>query len=352
MGLLVALRSLQGFCTGGEETAIVAYMAETAPQEIKCLGASLFMVTVSCSFLVASAVVFLLESIFTNEQMLLWAWRLPFCISIFPGLLSLWGRHGLVETPEFLEWQKQQLEVRSAAGSQPGVASRLCSTFRLCRTHRCALIVLFFGAALGAVAFYQSLWCIAYVRARGLSDQAALAAGALMQLVIIVTVPIVAYLSDRAGVGPYPATLIGTGCFTVSVVPLFAVINASPGDALVVVPCLVLGYGLLQGVLFGTFHLLFVDLFPTPVRATAFGITFNSSFAYFGGFVGVISQALVGVTPLGPAYYACGVGLLSTAVLLYLRRLLVRGAIQLQHFPMPEPASCEPNQGNTAAASA
>jgi MHS family proline/betaine transporter-like MFS transporter len=346
--LLVVLRSLQGFCTGGEEAAILPYVVETVPQEIKCLGASLFMVTVSVSFLLASAVVFLLESTLTKGQMLLWGWRLPFLISILPGFVSLWGRHGLAETSEFLEWQKQRHEAQSAtgvetfpAGSRSVMASQIRSTLRMCRTHGCALTVLFFGTALGAVAFYQSLWCINYTRSLGLSDQAALGAGVLVQLVISVTVPTVAFFMDRMGIGPYPATLIGTACFTVSVVPLFMVINASAGNTWVLFSCLVLGYGLLLGVFFATFHILFVDLFPTEVRATAFGVTFNSSFAYFGGFAGVISQALVGVTPLGPAYYACGVGLLSTAVLIWLRRLLVKGVIQLQHFPLAEPVGAK-----------
>jgi len=172
-----------------------------------------------------------------------------------------------------------------------------------------------------------------------------------MQLVMIMTFPIVASLSDRMQCGPYPATAIGTLCVTVAAIPMFAIINASSGDPRVLVPCIGIGYGLLLALLFGTYHIFFVDLFPTHVRAMAFGISFNTSFAIFGGFVGVISEALVRVTPLGPAYYATGVGLVSTAVLLWSRCMFARGSIELQHFPRSEIQDSETSKSEDIAVS-
>jgi len=297
--------------------------------------------------------VYILDSILTGDQMLMWGWRLPFLISIFPGLVSLWGRHGLTETTEFLKWQTQCQHTQSSASENMnnGVVARLRYGVRLCRTHRHAFGVLFFGTALGAAAFYQSIWCISYARGLGLSSDAALGAGVLQQVVIVVTVPIVAYLSDKMDVGPHPALLFGNVLFTCCAVPLFAVIKSNAADASIAVPCIALGYGVLLGLVFGTYHILFVDLFPTHVRATAFGFVFNSSFAIFGGFVAVISQALVEVTPLGPAYYTVAIGLLSIGVLLRLRGMLRLGVVELQHFAVSKSAEDTDHKSDAVQAS-
>merc|ERR1712054_586203 len=48
-----------------------------------------------------------LNSTIGADAMLVWGWRVPFVISIFPGLLALWGRNMLQEVTSFC--QKQQL---------------------------------------------------------------------------------------------------------------------------------------------------------------------------------------------------------------------------------------------------
>merc|ERR1712061_457661 len=120
------------------------------------------------------------------------------------------------------------------------------------------------------------------------------------------------------------------------VIPLFALMTARFANAWIIASCIVFGYGIVLGIIYATFHLLFVDLFPTHTRSTMFGIVLNTSFACFGGFVGVISQELVPVSRVGPGLYPFGIGILSIAALLWLRWLLANGTVELLHFPSLE----------------
>lgn len=350
--LIVVLRTLQGVCTGGEEAAILPYIAETAPARIKFLASSVFMLTLTVAFLVASTVSFCLVELLDEDRMDLWGWRIPFVVCIVPGLVSLWGRRGLPETPDFLEWQARRQAQREEHDQQAAVATdttgpcvpfkaagKLHRSFAICREHIASLAVVFFGSALGGLAFYQAIWCLSFARAAGLPGEAALGIGCFMQVVVGVVVVITAAISDVRGQGPLPAMLIGTVCTVVCWLPLFRLVQLSPTDPVIVGLCVALGFGVLLGIQLGTFHFFFVSIFPTGVRAKLFGIAFNTSLAAFGGFAGVISQTLLEVTPVGPALYTLAVGMVSLLTLLCAGRAQAKGLVNFAHLGMKTPVT-------------
>lgn len=79
--LLLTLRIIQGFATGGELTVDACYIFEAAPINRRSILCSVVTASSSLGFLLASSVAFLLSSLFDHQTILLWAWRLPFLLS-------------------------------------------------------------------------------------------------------------------------------------------------------------------------------------------------------------------------------------------------------------------------------
>jgi len=323
--LIMTLRGMQGFCTGGESAAILPYIAEIAPGQIKCTAASMFMLTLCVAFFLGSSFAFLLTLLLDEAHMMLWGWRIPFLVCLIPGTVSLWGRQNLPESPEFLEWQenqKQRLDQQKHEEQQLQAEANLVRSCwqrarSFCDEHAVALIVVFFGTASGGLGWNQALWSLSYARANGLSGLASLGVGSAMQVVVAVTVVVGAMVSDKKELGPYPAMLLGTSFLGLAWAPLFGFMTAFPGDPCIAFLCASLGFGVCLGLQLATFHFYFVTRFPMRVRGRLFGVTWNISLAIFGGFAGAISQGLLSITPIGPPLYVSAAAMVSLATLLW-----------------------------------
>ena len=99
--LLVALRLLQGLGAGAEISGAGVMLAEYAPTRRRGLIASLVALGTNCGTLFASAIWALLLVVVTEQQLLDWAWRVPFIASAIVMLFAVWVRFNLKESPVF-----------------------------------------------------------------------------------------------------------------------------------------------------------------------------------------------------------------------------------------------------------
>ena len=104
--LLVILRFMQGISAGGEFGGSVVFCLEHAPKEKRGFYAALPMTAAMVGVALGSLVPALVDLSFSNAQLMQWAWRIPFLISIFIALLGLVMRKKLVETPVFEQLKK------------------------------------------------------------------------------------------------------------------------------------------------------------------------------------------------------------------------------------------------------
>jgi MFS transporter, MHS family, proline/betaine transporter len=95
--LLLVLRLAQGLSAGGEIGGATTLIAELAPARRRVLYASAPGVGGTLGFASASAVVGLVSTLTTDEQMSSWGWRIPFLVSVPLTLLSLWARRRVPE---------------------------------------------------------------------------------------------------------------------------------------------------------------------------------------------------------------------------------------------------------------
>ena len=267
--LLVALRFLQGFSAGGEVSGAVSFIAEHSPVERRgfCVG----MITVGAGLgtllgtVVPAALVLTLDA----SAMQSWGWRIPFLVALPLGLVAIYVRMRLEETPHFLA-----LATRNARARNPlRAATRGRKQWGL-------LARAFVITSLNAASFYM---LAAYLpsfatRTLGLSG-----IQAFVPVVVAVTTALIAevlgaWLSDRVG----RRTVLlaaGTGLL-VSAVPSFLLITAD-GAASKVAGLVIIGT--FTGAYAAVTNSTLIELFDTHVRVTGHGITYNLAVAVFGG---------------------------------------------------------------------
>src|SRR5215217_8025605 len=104
--LLIVLRMIQGFSTGGEYGGAATFMAEYAPDRRRGFCGSFLEFGTLAGFTLGAVLVLLTETIVGPDAMAAWGWRLPFLIAAPLGLVGLYLRTKLEDTPCFRELEQ------------------------------------------------------------------------------------------------------------------------------------------------------------------------------------------------------------------------------------------------------
>ena len=298
--ILVLLRMIQGFSTGGEYGGAATFMAEYAPDARRGFYGSFLEFGTLAGFSFGAALMLGYSLHLGDAAMHEWGWRIPFLVAGPIGLIGMYVRSKMEDTPVFLEAQ-QAAEDRPS----PGLAA-------LARDHwRPLLVVGGLVVALNVVNYTLLSYMPTYLERRiGLAPDQALLVPIIGMLFMMVFLPFAGALSDR--IGRRPMWRFSLIALLVAVVPLYMLIGT--GFAGAVAGFLLLG--LLYVPQLATISATFPALFPTAVRFAGFAIAYNISTSIFGGAAPMVGSALISATgdPLMPAYYmmaACLVGLVA-----------------------------------------
>lgn len=99
--LLVALRLLQGFGAGAEQSGATTLMSELAPKHRRGLYAALPFMGIFAGLALATITFRILQMTLTPEEILAWGWRIPFLASVVLIAMAIWIRLKLKESPVF-----------------------------------------------------------------------------------------------------------------------------------------------------------------------------------------------------------------------------------------------------------
>ena len=105
--LLVALRVLQGLAIGGEYGGAATYIAEHAPPNRRGFFTSWIQITATIGLFVSLMVILAIRQTMSPEAFNEWGWRVPFLLSVFLLLISIWIRLQLNESPVFLKMKEE-----------------------------------------------------------------------------------------------------------------------------------------------------------------------------------------------------------------------------------------------------
>ena len=99
--LLTALRLVQGLSAGGEYGSASSMVAEFAPAGKRGFYLSFMTLSVGAGLLGGSLIATLASTLTPPEAFNSWAWRIPFLLALPIGLIGLYVRFKLEETPYF-----------------------------------------------------------------------------------------------------------------------------------------------------------------------------------------------------------------------------------------------------------
>jgi MFS transporter, MHS family, proline/betaine transporter len=303
--MLVVVRLFQGLSTGGEFGGSSAYIVEYAPQHRRGFFGSFQLVGVASGFLLGSLTAALLNSALSQADRLAWGWRLPFLFGIAVGVVGVYMRWRISDTPVFAE-----IEAKGTTAQSPLIEAL---------AHHPRQTLLAFSSTLyNTVAYYIALiYMNSYIVNVGKLPQAVvlwITTGSLAFMIVLL--PGLGALSDR--VGRRPLMLFACGAFVVLGVPFF--LMASSGNV-----ALTILAQLLMMVCYAPYAAtcasFLTEIIPTRVRYTSMSVGYNCAVAIFGGFAPFIATWLVRETgsPYAPAAYLIASAVITGFVVLRTR---------------------------------
>ncbi|GAA1130266.1 MFS transporter [Citricoccus alkalitolerans] len=332
--LLIVLRMVQGFSTGGEYGGAATYMSEYAPDRRRgFLGSFLEFGTLG-GFALGTAIMLLLELILSPEQMSSWGWRLPFLLAAPMGLIGFYLRSKLDDTPVYEELNgapdhgtTHDAGSPADAPAAPAASAAFAgsSTAKgdlasetpappslpaLFREHwKPMLVMTGLVISVNVVNYTLLSYMPTYLEQQiGLPAAAGLMVILIGEIAMMALMPWAGGLSDKYG--RKPSWFFSLGGLILLAIPMFMLMGMNFGLA-------ILGFAVL-GLLYipqlSTITATFPSMFPTQARFSGFAITYNISTSIFGGTAALVNEWGIGVTGdvQFPAYYmmaACAVGL-------------------------------------------
>jgi MFS transporter, MHS family, proline/betaine transporter len=292
--LLFLCRLTQGFSTGGEYGGAMTFVAEHSPDRRRGFLTSWLEFGTLGGFVLGSGIVTALQFFLPPESFLSYGWRIPFLIGGPLGLIGLYLRLKLSETPAF-----EQQEASAEEDGGQSIGSQLKETFA--GNTRPLLICTGLVIAFNVADYMLLTYMPTYLSENLRFDHTT---GLLIVLVVMVVMMgltvLVGRLSDR--IGRRRIIMVGSVGFFVLAIPAFLIIQS-------VTVAAIFGGMLLLGIVLvcftGTMPGTLPALFPTRIRYTGLSIGFNIAVALFGGTTPLIVAGLIAATGslMMPAYY-------------------------------------------------
>ncbi|GAB3538051.1 MFS transporter [Arthrobacter tecti] len=309
--LLTLVRILQGLSAGGEFGGAVALMTEFAPPGKRGLFGSWQSFTVALGLLAGAGVAAVLSSTLSPEALTSWGWRLPFLLALPLGLVALYLRLKLEETPNFQ---------RAAAAEKAGTPD--IAVTHPTKGQTAAAIAIGIGRLMGwSAAGYTFLVVLPSYLQTSLDTtfQAALIVTVLANAGFAASIIPSGILSDR--IGRRPVMVAGAVLIVLLALPLLNILQ-NPDSSPFLMGAGVFLAGAIVGMMAGPGPAMLSEMFPTTVRYTGLGLAYSLSNAVFSGCAGLIITALIASTGNNdiPAYYVMVICFVSVFALASLRR--------------------------------
>ncbi|WP_401728761.1 glycine betaine/L-proline transporter ProP [Stenotrophomonas muris] len=306
--LLLLARVVQGFSTGGEYGGAATFIAEYSTDRNRGLMGSWLEFGTLGGYIAGAGTVTALHMLLSSEQMLDWGWRIPFLVAGPLGLLGLYMRMKLEETPAFRAFAE---EAEKREHERPGLGALFQVHGRQLLV--CMGLVLVFNVTDYMLLTYMPSYLsvtMGYAESKGLL---------LIIIVMLVMMPlniVGGLFSDRLGRRPM---IIGA-CIALLVLAIPCLLLVGSGnDGLIFLGLMLLGLALVCFT--SSMPSTLPALFYTPVRYSALSIAFNVSVSLFGGTTPLVTAWLVERTgdPLVPAYYLMGAAVIGLVTMLFVK---------------------------------
>ena len=317
--LLVGARLVQGLSTGGEMVGSMLYMVENVPEKAKCLVSAVPL----CSAIAGTGTGYLVSAIITalltEEQRILWGWRLAFAIGVPAGAVGFMFRSCLTESHSFAEASKNF--AKRHGNTHPFMyALKNCKMALVTILILCMVVCGYFSGTV----WYNEAWLEEfYTHLIGEERRVAKLHGRIINTVLLYcglaggALAAAVFIDRRPNVPLHHYMIFSTTCL-IFVTPLALMLMAEGRRCLA---CVVLGQVLTISFFTLTVAAIAYWLtkqFPPTLQYTSIALSYNFGQALFGGTVPYISTRISSESSnvIAPAYYLSALALMGAVALL------------------------------------
>ncbi|WLG45717.1 MFS transporter [Pseudomonas sp. FP1740] len=303
--ILVLIRCVQGFSAGGEIGTITSFISEYAGPGRRGFATCWLMVTAVLGLLLGGAVANGMTWVMGADLMQAWGWRIPFLIAAPLGLISMYIRLKLEDSPEFLALQRAGETSKAPLREVWQWKRAIALVFFIITLHSSIfyLVLTFVSTYMSSILKFDSGTTLLYVFVTSLSAA--------------VVMPFGGAFTDRNGRKPF---LLVVG--TLATLAMFWLFKSAPTatPASFIYP--LMAVAILFGLYASSTYALMSELLPTRIRSTGIAVAYNIPVAVFGGSAPLISTWLIKVTGdiTSPWYFYIGTGVVSLIALVLLRK--------------------------------
>jgi MFS family permease len=313
--LLLLFRILQGVAVGGEVPGAWVFVSEHVPSRVG-LACGILTGGLTGGILLGSLVATSLNLLMSPAQTAAYGWRISFLVGGVFGLLSVYLRRLLSETPVF-----EELKARRALAAEMPLRVVL-------RDHAAGVVLsglltwILSAAIVVIILMTPALLEMTY----GLPAIAALRANNFATVGLTAGCVLAGWLTDR--LGPRRVLLIGCPLLGVAAYLLYMGVRLNP---LLVTPLYLLA-GFSAGVVaVGPF--IMIAAFPPAIRFSGVSFSYNLAYAIFGVVTPIIVIWWLRFDQLAPAHYIGVLSLLGFAIGIFLTDRLPNQVPGVSHSP-------------------
>ena len=312
---LIILRFLQGVASGGEWGGGVLMLSENAPESQKGYYTAWSQVGV-CGGFVLSSLAFYLVQLLPQEEVMSWAWRIPFLLSLFIFLVGVYIRRNIQENAVFVA-RKAENDSKNEAHHLP-----VLSAFK--NHPRAILQAIGLRLAENGAVYIFFTFSVVYCKHIGIDTRDLIAAVTIAMTVEIATILGWGWLSDR--IGRKRLYYIGVIGMALVAFPFFWLLNMHTFPAMLL--AMLLALPLCHGAMIAAQPCLMVDLFPVEVRYTGLALGHEIGAVISGGISPMLAVAFL---MMWDSYIPIALMLLAFALLALVALISIR-----QPQPRPE----------------
>lgn len=297
--LLLLLRLTQGSFAGGEWSSAISFVFEHSPSNKRSRWISFLAASTYPGLLGGVGVGAILSLTLGNEAFEAWGWRLLFLFALPLGLIGIYVRRRIDESPAFLIMQNEKERLAEKRSPMKQVFTE----------HRKPMFALFLLTITYMTGVYtNSALYVTHLVNHGFSSSDAMNANLVGLALMTGGVLLFGGISDK--IGRKPVILIGHVLLALTIFPMFwlpaqfgTVTSAMVGCGLFSLSVAFIGAPVLTSL---------PELFPTEVRATGGALPYNLA-TILAGFAPYIAVSLEQTTSSVIAYpfYVVGLAVLS-----------------------------------------
>jgi MFS family permease len=278
--LLLLLRVLQGAAVGGEVPSAWVFVAEHAPAGHRGYALGFLQAGLTFGYLLGALTATFLAQAFTPAEILDYAWRYPFLLGGVFGVIGVWLRRWLSETPVFMAMQAR----RDAAVELP--------LRTVLREHRLAILpaMILTCVLTSAVVVFVVITPTMMQKTFGMTASHTFGLSALGIVFLNIGCVLAGLLVDR--IGAWRTVMLYSLLLPLGIGVLYTcLINGGDWIGLAYAVA-----GLCCGVV-GAVPSVMVSLFPARIRVSGISFTYNIAYAAWASITPLL---LIGLMPWSP----------------------------------------------------